>query len=52
MSMTVTMTASSTQFTPSRYRDPRTKGHQRDARSSVDDLAEARRDDNAGEPNG
>jgi hypothetical protein len=33
---------------PSRYRDLGTKGHQRDARRRLDDLAEARGDDNVG----
>ena len=51
MTMTVAMTAPSVQFTPSRNRDPRTEGHQRDARRRVDDMAEARRDGSTGEPN-
>ena len=51
MSMTVAMTASSVQFAPSRNRDPRAEGHQREARRRVDEIAEARGHGNTGEPN-
>ena len=49
--MTLTITTAFPQVTPGGNRDSRTEDPQRDARRRVDDVANARRYGNTGEPN-
>ena len=52
MSMTVAMAPLSAEFAPRRNRDPCAEGHQRDARSGIDEVPKVRGNGNSGKPNG